>query len=44
MLAVEDMKKDYQVTVEFDTVGVKKLFAWIAKLKKINKIYLKRQR
>lgn len=35
VLAVEDMKKDYQVTVEFDTVGVKKLFAGFAKLKKI---------
>ena len=29
------MKKDYQVTVEFDTVGIKKLFAGFAKLKKI---------
>lgn len=35
VLAVEDMKKDYQVTVEFDTTGVKKLFAGFAKLKKI---------
>ena len=35
VLAVEDMKKDYQVTVEFDTAGVKKLFAGFAKLKKI---------
>ena len=34
-IIVEDMKKDYQVTVEFDTVGVKKLFAGFAKLKKI---------
>ena len=29
------MKKDYQVTVDFDTAGVKKLFAGFAKLKKI---------
>lgn len=35
VLAIEDMKKDYQVTVEFDTAGVKKLFAGFAKLKKI---------
>ena len=35
VLAVEDMKKDYQVTVEFDTAGVKKMFAGFAKLKKI---------
>ena len=35
VLAVEDMKKDYQVTVDFDTAGVKKLFAGFAKLKKI---------
>ena len=35
VLAVEDMKKDYQVTVEFDTAGIKKLFAGFAKLKKI---------
>lgn len=35
VLAVEDMKKDYQVTVEFDKAGVKKLFAGFAKLKKI---------
>ena len=35
VLAVEDMKKDYQVTVEFDTAGVKKLFAGFAKLKKV---------
>lgn len=35
VLAVEDMKKDYQVTVEFDTASVKKLFAGFAKLKKI---------
>ena len=35
VLAVEDMKNDYQVTVEFDTAGVKKLFAGFAKLKKI---------
>ena len=35
VLAVEDMKKDYQVTVEFDTAGLKKLFAGFAKLKKI---------
>lgn len=35
VLAVEDMKKDYQVTVEFDAAGVKKLFAGFAKLKKI---------
>lgn len=35
VLAVEDMKKDYQVTVKFDTAGVKKLFAGFAKLKKI---------
>ena len=35
VLAVEDMKKDYQITVEFDTAGVKKLFAGFAKLKKI---------
>ena len=34
VLAIEDMKKDYQVTVEFDTAGVKKLFAGFAKLKK----------
>ena len=33
--AVEDLKKDYQVTVDFDTAGVKKLFAGFAKLKKI---------
>lgn len=35
VLNIEDMKKDYQVTVEFDTAGVKKLFAGFAKLKKI---------
>ena len=29
------MKKDYKVTGEFDTAGVKKLFAGFAKLKKI---------
>lgn len=33
--AIEDMKKDYQVTVSFDTAGVKKLFAGFAKLKRI---------
>ena len=35
---VKDMvqgKRDYEVTVEFDTVGVKKLFAAFAGLKKI---------
>lgn len=32
--AVEDMKKDYQVTVAFDQVGTRKLLAGFAKLKK----------
>ena len=32
---IKKMPKDYQVTVEFDQVGVRKLFAAFAKLKKI---------
>lgn len=44
VLAVEDMKKDYQVTVEFDTAGVKNCLQDLQNLKRFNKIYLKRQR
>lgn len=32
---IKDMKKDYQVTVDFDTAGTKKMFAAFAKLKKV---------
>ena len=34
--AIEEGKKDYEVTVDFDNVGVKKLFASFARLKKVN--------
>ncbi len=33
--AVKDGGKDYEVTVEFDRVGQKKMFASFAKLKKV---------
>ena len=33
--SVEDGAKDYEVTVEFDKAGQKKMFASFAKLKKI---------
>lgn len=32
---VKDGARDYEVTVEFDTAGTKKMFASFAKLKKI---------
>lgn len=33
--AIVDGGKDYEVTVDFDKVGVKKMFASFAKLKKV---------
>ena len=33
--AIVDGGKDYEVTVDFDKVGVKKMFASCAKLKKL---------
>ena len=35
VLAIDEGGRDYEVTVEFDEFGVKKLFAGFAKLKKI---------
>ena len=35
VLEITEGRKDYEVKVEFDTAGVKKLFASFAKLKKI---------
>ena len=35
VLEITEGRKDYEVRVEFDTAGVKKLFASFAKLKKI---------
>jgi DNA helicase-2/ATP-dependent DNA helicase PcrA len=32
---IKDGGKDYEVTVDFDTAGTRKLFATFAKLKKI---------
>ena len=32
---IEDGGKDYEVTVEFDTIGVRKMYASFAKLKKL---------
>lgn len=36
--AIVDGGKDYEVTVDFDQVGVKKMFASFAKLKKVNEV------
>ena len=33
---IEDGKKDYEVTVNFEKVGEKRMFASFAKLKKVN--------
>ena len=33
--AITEGGRDYEVTVEFDTVGVKKMFAAFARLKKV---------
>jgi DNA helicase-2/ATP-dependent DNA helicase PcrA len=33
--SIVDAKKDYEVTVEFDKAGQKKMFASFAKLKKV---------
>ena len=35
VVAINDGGRDYEVTVEFDSVGVKKMFASFAKLKKV---------
>lgn len=35
VLKIVEGSKDYEVTVNFDTVGIKKMFAYFAKLKKI---------
>ena len=35
VLEITEGRKDYEVRVNFDTAGVKKLFASFAKLKKI---------
>ena len=35
VIAIEEGKKDYEVTVDFDGAGMKKLFASFAKLKKL---------
>ena len=33
--AITDGKRDYEVTIEFDSVGVRKMFAAFAKLEKV---------
>ena len=33
--AIADMERDYEITVEFDKAGVKKMMAGFAKLKKV---------
>ena len=35
VMAIRDAGKDYEVTVEFEKFGVKKMFAGFAKLKKV---------
>ena len=35
VLSIEKQPKDYEVSVEFDTAGVKRMMAGFAKLKKI---------
>ena len=35
MLSVKDGAKDFEVSVNFDTAGVKKMFASFAKLQKV---------
>ncbi|MDO4296513.1 MAG: DNA helicase PcrA [bacterium] len=37
VLNIEDAGKDYEVTVDFDRTGVRKIFASFAKLKKVNR-------
>ena len=41
---IVDGGRDYEVTVDFDKVGIKKMFAGFAKLKKINKLQKKRKK
>ena len=35
MTGITEGGRDYEVTVQFDTVGVKKMFATFAKLQKV---------